>query len=86
MLGCWASKCPEKTCHVRKEHRHEGANYRSNAPLSWVTTKKNWPWKKNAKKDKAKKEKGGKKQKFKYLLPGEVVNDPKPNDKVEKSK
>ncbi len=77
LTGCWASKCPEKTCHVKKEHRHEGATYRSNARMSWVTSKKNWPWKKKEKKDKGFKEKSGKKQKFKFLLPGEVVNEPK---------
>ncbi len=28
LTSCWAPRCPEKSCHVRIEHRHEGMAYR----------------------------------------------------------
>ncbi|MBC7893548.1 MAG: hypothetical protein H7Y12_15130 [Sphingobacteriaceae bacterium] len=28
LSSCWAPRCPEKSCHVRIEHRHGGMAYR----------------------------------------------------------
>lgn len=28
LTGCWAPRCPMKSCHVRMEHRHEGMVFR----------------------------------------------------------
>jgi hypothetical protein len=76
LSGClWARRCPERSCSVSTEHRHEGGIYRPRAAFSWVTTKKHWPWKAfgNGKKKKydGKKDKKTGKTKFKYTLPGE---------------
>lgn len=74
LTGCiWARRCPEKTCRVSTEHRHNGGNFRPRAPFSWVTTKKHWPWSRlvGGKKYNGKKDKKTGKKKFKYLLPGE---------------
>ncbi len=27
-MSCWAPKCPERACHVKFEHLHEGFAYR----------------------------------------------------------
>jgi hypothetical protein len=71
----WARRCPEHSCSVSTEHRHEGGVYRPRAAFSWVTSKKHWPWQAfgNGKKKKydGKKDKKTGKTKFKYLLPGE---------------
>jgi hypothetical protein len=71
----WARRCPEHSCSVSSEHRHEGGVYRPRAAFSWVTSKKHWPWQAfgNGKKKKydGKKDKKTGKTKFKYLLPGE---------------
>jgi hypothetical protein len=75
--GClWARRCPEKSCHIAVEHKHEGGVYRPRAAFSWTTTKKHWPWTSLSRKSKynGKKDKKNKKPKFKYLLPGERVN------------
>ncbi len=76
LSGClWARRCPERSCSVSSEHRHEGGVYRPRSAFSWVTAKKHWPWKAfgNGKKKKydGKKDKKTGKTKFKYLLPGE---------------
>jgi hypothetical protein len=75
LSGCiWARRCPERSCGVSTEHRHEGGNYRPRAAFSWVTTKKHWPWQafgNGKKKYDGKKDKKTGKTKFKYLLPGE---------------
>ena len=72
----WARRCPEKTCRVHTEHRHNGGNYRPRAAFSWITTKKHWPWSSlvGGKKYNGKKGKKSEKAKFKYLLPGERVD------------
>jgi hypothetical protein len=79
----WARRCPEKTCRVSMEHKHEGGVYRPRAAFSWVTTKKHWPWHAfgNGKKKKydGKKDKKSGKTKFKYTLPGERVDFEKKN-------
>ncbi|MFC0181538.1 hypothetical protein SAMN04515674_104204 [Pseudarcicella hirudinis] len=79
--GCWARRCPEKTCRVRTEHRHDGGVFRPRAAFSWVTVKKHWPWQSfgNGKKYNGKKDKKSGKTKFKYLLPGERVDFEKKN-------
>jgi hypothetical protein len=82
LTGCiWARRCPEKTCRVATEHKHEGGNYRPRAAFSWVTTKKHWPWQAfgNGKKYNGKKDKKTGKTKFKYTLPGERVDFEKKN-------
>jgi hypothetical protein len=76
LSGClWARRCPEQSCRVSTEHKHEGGAYRPRATFSWVTTKKHWPWQAfgNGKKKKydGKKDKKTGKTKFKYTLPGE---------------
>ena len=75
--GClWARRCPEKSCRVAVEHKHEGGVFRPRTAFSWVSTKKHWPWSTVSGKNKynGKKDKKNKKPKFKYLLPGERVN------------
>ncbi len=69
----WARRCPEKTCRVTKEHKHENGTYRPRAAFSWVTTKKHWPWSRlgGGKKFNGQKDKKTGKPKFKYTLPGE---------------
>lgn len=82
LTGCiWARRCPEKTCRVRTEHKHNNGAYRSRTAFSWVTTKKHWPWKKlgGGKKFNGKKDKKTGKTKFKYTLPGERVDFEKKN-------
>ena len=72
--GCiWAGRCPEKTCKVSREHKHENGVYRSRAAFSWVTSKKHWPWSRLVGRHKfnGKKDKKTGKTKFKYTLPGE---------------
>ncbi|PWK28641.1 hypothetical protein LV89_00846 [Arcicella aurantiaca] len=76
LTGCiWARRCPEKTCRVANEHKHENGVYRPRAAFSWVTTKKHWPWSRlgGGKKFNGKKDKKSGKTKFKYLLPGEKL-------------
>lgn len=82
LSGCiWARRCPEKTCRVATEHKHEGGTFRPRAAFSWTTTKKHWPWNpvKGSKKFNGKKDKKSGKTKFKYTLPGERVNFDKKN-------
>lgn len=69
----WARRCPEKSCRVAQEHKHESGVYRPRATFSWVTTKKHWPWSRlgGKKKFNGKKDKKSGKTKFKYTLPGE---------------
>lgn len=69
----WAKRCPQKTCRVSQEHKHESSAYRPRATFSWVTTKKHWPWGSlvGGKKFNGKKDKKSGKSKFKYMLPGE---------------
>lgn len=69
----WARLCPEKSCKVAQEHKHESGVYRPRAAFSWVITKKHWPWSRLAggKKYDGKKDKKTKKVKYKYTLPGE---------------
>lgn len=71
----WARRCPEKSCRVTQEHKHESGVYRPRATFSWVTTKKHWPWSRLAggKKYDGKKDKKTKKVKYKYTLPGEKL-------------
>jgi hypothetical protein len=75
LSGClWARRCPEQSCRVSTEHKHEGGAYRPRATFSWVTTKKHWPWQafgNGKKKYDGKKDKKSGKVKFKYTLPGE---------------
>ena len=76
LSGClWARRCPEHSCSVSTEHRHEGGVYRPRAAFSWVGSKKHWPWHAfgNGKKYNGKKDKKTGKTKFKYLLPGEKL-------------
>jgi hypothetical protein len=77
----WARRCPEKTCRVSQEHKHESGVFRPRASFSWVTTKKHWPWSRLAggKKYNGKKDKKTGKKKFKYTLPGERVDFEKKN-------
>lgn len=77
----WARRCPEKTCRVSQEHKHENGVFRPRAAFSWVTTKKHWPWSRLAggKKYNGKKDKKTGKKKFKYTLPGERVDFEKKN-------
>jgi ribosomal protein L44E len=73
----WARRCPEQSCRVATEHKHESGAYRPRAAFSWVTTKKHWPWHafgNGKKKYNGKKDKKTGKTKFKYLLPGEKVD------------
>ncbi len=71
----WARRCPEKTCRVATEHKHESGVFRPRATFSWIGTKKHWPWSRlgGGKKFNGKKDKKSKKTKFKYLLPGEKL-------------
>ncbi len=74
LSGCiWARRCPEKTCRVSQEHKHENGVFRPRASFSWVTSKKHWPWSRlgGGKKFNGKKDKKTGKTKFKYTLPGE---------------
>ncbi|MBC7410672.1 MAG: hypothetical protein H7339_19990 [Arcicella sp.] len=74
LSGCiWARRCPEKTCRVSQEHKHENGVFRPRAAFSWVTSKKHWPWSRlgGGKKFNGKKDKKTGKTKFKYTLPGE---------------
>lgn len=34
LSGCWAPRCPMKSCHVRMEHRHGGMAYRGRSLLA----------------------------------------------------
>ncbi len=65
MFGCWAPRCPMKSCHVKFEHLHEGGAYRGG---SFIVARKHWPWEKSneytlskRKKKEIKKKKGWKK-------------------------
>lgn len=77
----WARRCPEKTCRVSQEHKHENGVFRPRATFSWITTKKHWPWSRlvGGRKFNGKKDKKTGKRKFKYTLPGERVDFEKKN-------
>ena len=82
LSGCiWARRCPEKTCRVSQEHKHEDGVFRPRANFSWITTKKHWPWSRlgGGKKFNGKQDKKTGKKKFKYTLPGERVDFEKKN-------
>ncbi|MFD1141303.1 hypothetical protein ACFQ4C_09295 [Larkinella insperata] len=46
MMGCMASNCPIKSCHVKKEHQHGGRTYRGtffgtmHGPGWWLSNRK----------------------------------------------
>ena len=75
--GCWAPRCPMKSCHVSMEHRHEGQVFRGRyaglfrSPVHGP----GWYFSRNTKQEGGtRKNKDPKtKRKFKKLLPWEKV-------------
>ncbi len=75
----WAKRCPQPSCRVAKEHRHEGQVFRPRAAFSWIYTKKHLPFtaKKKDEQDASKINRKAKQPQYRYLLPGESLGKPK---------
>ena len=77
LSACFASRCPDKSCHVQMEHRHSGQIFRSRAFLPTRFHSPIWYLTKNSEKnspDGTRKNTDVKsKKKFKKLLPWEKV-------------
>lgn len=71
-VACVAPRCPEKACHVKFEHLHEGGAYRG---TNYLAAKKHWPWQKEQEytQSKRKREEDKKKKKWKKLFDWERV-------------
>jgi hypothetical protein len=79
LSSCFAPRCPDKSCHVGMEHRHNGQAFRGRGTLFKGKAKVHTPWWYLTRNSEGKQGGGRKntdpktKKRFKKLLPWEKV-------------